>query len=196
MSDDQANTSASSQPRPKSGDLLAATGEQGAKLAALAVPGDALDRLGKVFERSARRWEMIVYPSIIALIALVGGAFFFIYTLTRDMRDLALQIQPQIGLNISKVADSVTVLSTSLDQMSRDIGTMRSRMEMISDDVNSMNKQMAYMKNLQIMNDQMAQMNASMTVMNAQANAMRSSMQSVNQSIARPMSMFNTFMPW
>ncbi|MGO9547551.1 MAG: hypothetical protein ACLPPF_22515 [Rhodomicrobium sp.] len=160
------------------------------------VPIEALERLCSSFQRSARRWEIIVYPSIVAVIAMMAGAFFFIYSITRDMRDMALQIQPEIGVNINKVAESVSQLSTSLDRMSRNVDTMRTRMETMSADMNWMSKQMVYMKNLDTMTQQMTQMNTSMNAMNAQADAMRWNMQSMNRSIGRPMSMFNSFMPW
>ena len=156
-------------------------------------PADALDRFSSTFERSARRWEMIVYPSVVALIAMVGGAFFFIYTLTRDMRELALQIQPQLGYNIDKVAASVYQLSSSLDQMSHNIDTMRIKMETMSADMGAIAGQMVYMKT---MTEQMTAMNGSMIAMTAQTDAIRWSMQSMNHSIGKPMSMFNSFMPW
>ncbi len=156
-------------------------------------PADALDRFSSTFERSARRWEIVVYPSIVALIAMVGGAFFFIYTLTRDMRELALQIQPQLGYNIDKVAASVYQLSSSLDQMSHNIDTMRIKMEAMSADVSAISGQMVYMK---AMTEQMGVMNASMMAMTAQTDAIRWSMQSMTHSIGKPLSMYNSFMPW
>jgi methyl-accepting chemotaxis protein len=158
-----------------------------------ALPVEALERFSGTFERSVRRWEIIVYPSIVALIAMVGGAFFFIYSLTRDMRDLALQIQPQLGYNIDKVAASVYQLSSSLDQMSQNIDTMRVKMEKMSADVSAISTQMTYMK---IMTEQMSVMNASMVAMTAQTDAIRWNMQSMNRSIGKPMAMFNNFMPW
>ncbi|MGO9172069.1 MAG: hypothetical protein ACLP7P_08905 [Rhodomicrobium sp.] len=160
------------------------------------VPVEALERLCGSFQRSARRWEIIVYPSVVALMAMMAGAFVFIYTLTRDVRELAFQIQPQLGTNINKVAESVSQLSSSLDQMSRNIETMRGRMEVMSVDVSTMAKQMVYMKDLDTLTAQMTQMNASMFAMNAQADAMRWNMQTMNRTIGKPMSMFNNFMPW
>ncbi|MFY9642014.1 MAG: hypothetical protein ACLPJW_03975 [Rhodomicrobium sp.] len=188
------------QPKTEKGVIYGPRGEAVPILCAHAVdaansvvPIEALEGLCNSFQRSARRWEIIVYPSIVALIAMTGGAFFFIYTLTRDMRDLALQMEPQLGLSIIKVADSVSQLSASLDQMSRNVDTMRTRMDTMSADVSTMSKQM---RSLETMTAQMAQMNASMYAMNAQADAMRLNMNSMNQSIGRPMSMFNSFMPW
>jgi methyl-accepting chemotaxis protein len=160
------------------------------------VPLEAMDKLCTSFQRSARRWEFIVYPSIVAFVAMMGGAFFFIYTVTHELRDLALQIQPQLGANIIKVAESVTQLTDSLNQMNRNIDTMRARIETMSTDIGSMNTQMAYMKNIETMSTQMAQMNSTMYRLNAQADAMRWNMQTMNHSISKPMSMFNSFMPW
>lgn len=157
---------------------------------------DAFDRLITTFERSARRWEMIVYPSIIMLIVLAAGAFFFIYTLTRDMRGMAMEMQPQMGEHLGKVADAVSQLTTSLDNMSRNIDTMRMRIETMSNDVGKISNQMAYMENLRIMNQQMAQMNQSIYVMTAHFESVRWNMQTMNRQISRPMSMMNSFMPW
>lgn len=100
------------QPKTEKGVIYGPRGEAVPILCAHAVdaansvvPIEALEGLCNSFQRSARRWEIIVYPSIVALIAMTGGAFFFIYTLTRDMRDLALQMEPQLGLSIIKVAE-------------------------------------------------------------------------------------------
>ncbi len=195
MGDDQPRTEKSGMFGPR-GEAVPVLCAHAVDAANSVVPLEALEGLCSTFQRSARRWEIIVYPSIIALIAMMGGAFFFIYTLTRDMRDLALQMEPQLGLSIIKVADSISQLSTSLDQMSRNIDTMRTRMDTMSADVSAISKQMDHMRNLETMTAQMAQMNASMYAMNAQADAMRLNMNSMNQSIGKPMSMFNSFMPW
>ena len=166
------------------------------KAVASVMPVQAIDRLSHQFQRSAKRWEMIIYPSVVALILLVAGAFFFIYTLTRDMREMAMQMQPQLGEHLNRVAEAVTQLSSSLDQMSHNIDTMRVKIEVMSSDVSKISKQMSYMQNLDAMNQQMAQMNANMAVMTANTEAMRWNMQTMNQSISRPMSMMNSFMPW
>ncbi len=155
-----------------------------------AVPIEALERLCMNFQITSQRREMIIYPSMIALVAMVGGAFLFIYTVTRDIRDLALKMQPEVGLNINKVAESVTLLSSNLEQMSRNMDSMRSNIQSMSADVSSMSKQM------QSLNEHMAHMDASMTLMNAQADAMRWNMQTMSQSISRPMGMMNRIMPW
>ncbi|MGB5456237.1 MAG: hypothetical protein WBO18_09740, partial [Gammaproteobacteria bacterium] len=44
----------------------------------------ALSRLADTFDKSARRWEMVVYPSMFAFILLAGYGFYLIYHLTHD----------------------------------------------------------------------------------------------------------------
>ena len=41
------------------------------------------DRLAQVFESSARRWELIVYPSLFAFIILAAYGFYLIFNLPR-----------------------------------------------------------------------------------------------------------------
>lgn len=160
------------------------------------MPVEALEQLCTTFQRSARRWELIVYPSVIMLMLMAAGAFIFIYTLTRDMRDLAQTMQPQMGEHLNRVAESVSQLTTSLDAMSRNIDTMRMRIESMSIDVGKISKQMAYMDNLQTMNQQMTQMNQAIYLMAQSTDSMRWNMQTMNRNISRPMSMMNSFMPW
>jgi len=39
-------------------------------------PTDPLERLANTFDSSARRWEMVVYPSLFAFVLLAGYGFF------------------------------------------------------------------------------------------------------------------------
>ena len=48
-------------------------------------PDDPLERLANTFDNSARRWEMVVYPSLFAFVLLAGYGFFLIYRLTHDI---------------------------------------------------------------------------------------------------------------
>ena len=48
-----------------------------------------MDKFARTFEASARRWELIVYPSMLAFIVLAAYGFFLIYTLTGDVGRLA-----------------------------------------------------------------------------------------------------------
>ena len=57
--------------------------------------GDALDRFVTVFAAAARRWELVVYPALLAFVILAAYGFFLIYTLSKDMHLLASGMDPQ-----------------------------------------------------------------------------------------------------
>ena len=50
-------------------------------IAAEKEPVYSMDRLSEAFESSARRWELIVYPSLFAFIILAAYGFFLVYSL-------------------------------------------------------------------------------------------------------------------
>ena len=52
----------------------------------MAMTSKAMERFALSFERSARRWEMIVYPAMIVMMLLAGYGFYQVYTVARDVR--------------------------------------------------------------------------------------------------------------
>ncbi len=127
-----------------------------------------LERLSTAFLASAHRWEMVVYPSLFAFIVLAGYGFYLIYSLTSDAHEM----------------------TKSMDQMTRSMVVMTREMTSVS-------KNMVVMS--QIMGDQaasMRDMSGSMRSMNVSMNQMRYDFSIMNQSVSRPMSFMNSFMPW
>jgi len=55
-------------------------------------PTDPLERLANTFDSSAKRWEMVVYPSLFAFVLLAGYGFFLIYRLTHDIAILSQSV--------------------------------------------------------------------------------------------------------
>jgi len=53
----------------------------------------ALDRLSHAFETSAKRWELIVYPSMFAFIILASYGFYLVFSLAKDVHYLAMSHQ-------------------------------------------------------------------------------------------------------
>ena len=68
--------------------------------------GDAMDRFVRVFETSARRWELIIYPAMLAFVVLAGYGFFLIYTLSKDISTLA-RVWTRRWANISAISRKV-----------------------------------------------------------------------------------------
>ena len=158
--------------------------------------GDALDRFVTVFESSARRWELVVYPALLAFVILAAYGFFLIYTLSKDMHLLASGMDPNMARNLSNMSDSVTYLSENVRTMTRRIdkisGTMEGMALTLEDDSGKMDTQdtldpkLVYKRGI----------DSSMRTMTAEMGGMRYEVTGMGRNITRPMSIMNKFMPW
>ena len=123
--------------------------------------GKSLDQLSKAFMASARRWEMIVYPSLLAFIILAAYGFFLIYSLTEDASRIAHNME-QISVHMDSMSKNMVVMTQTVDSQSAS----------------------------------MREMTHHMRGMNLSMNQMRYDFSILNNSVSRPMSFMNTFMPW
>lgn len=127
-----------------------------------------MERLATTFESSARRWEMIVYPSLFAFIVLASYGFFLIYSLTHDVASLAR--------NVSVLTKSIDHMVVNMDSISGNMGTISSDLTRI--------------------NNSMDTMNDSTRSMAMSVDGMRHHVGAMNYNIGRPMSEMSSFMPW
>jgi len=87
-----------------------------------------MDKFAKTFEASARRWELIVYPSMLAFIVLAAYGFFLIYTLTGDVGRLARSMEAvttsmiDVSANMTAVSENVAQISGNLSLIAHDMG--------------------------------------------------------------------------
>jgi uncharacterized protein YoxC len=149
----------------------------------------SLDRLSEAFETSARRWELIVYPSLFAFIILAGYGFFLIYSLATDVHYLAISVDSNMTVlasNMQSVSDNMThmtanikIMATNLTDINRKVGTL----EPMLTSINSMDQSMGSMER-------------SIQSITVSTHNMRSDMAIMNQNVSRPMSFMNTFLPW
>ncbi|MGM0593005.1 MAG: DUF948 domain-containing protein [Pseudomonadota bacterium] len=137
-----------------------------------------MERLASTFESSARRWEMIVYPSLFAFIVLASYGFYLIFSLTSD---------------VASLARNVSVLTTSIDRMVVNMDGITANMETISVNMNEMNGKM---DELGPIRTNMEAMNQSTRSMAMSADGMRYQMGAMNHNIGRPVSQMTSFMPW
>ncbi|MGV6825855.1 MAG: hypothetical protein ACWA5Q_02655 [bacterium] len=150
---------------------------------------EGMARLSAAFETSARRWELIVYPSLFAFIVLAAYGFFLIYRLSGDIHYLTQSVDrnmstmsvniDEVSTNIKQMTDNVRSMTVSLDAIDKKVGTL----EPILANMNSMDNTMKTMANT----------TQSMTMA---AHNMQYDMNRMNQNIGRPMSFMNSFMPW
>ncbi len=147
------------------------------------------ERFLSVFERSARRWEMIVYPSMFAFTLLAGYGFFLIYSLTSDMKTIASSLDPNMGFHMSSFDESMQSITSN-------VGSMTSRVEDMSLEMNAISRKMNNLSSMNPIQTQLENINHSVGLMSRNFDLMRRDMATMNRSISKPMSMINSFMPW
>jgi len=144
-----------------------------------------MDKFARTFEASARRWELVVYPSLLAFIVLAAYGFFLVYTLTNDVGRLARSIETMV-VSMDDVANDLHVVSTNVAQIS-------SSMILVANDVGSESETM---KDMLV---KMGDMNKSMGVMTVPIYDMRNDMSRMNHSmhqVAGPMKMMGGIFPF
>jgi uncharacterized protein YoxC len=82
-----------------------------------------MDKFARTFEASARRWELVVYPSLLAFIVLAAYGFYLIYTLTNDVGRLARSMETVV-ISMHEVATNMNVVTGSVSSMSGNLSTI------------------------------------------------------------------------
>ena len=144
-----------------------------------------MEKFARTFEASARRWELVVYPSLLAFIVLAAYGFFLIYTLTTDVGRLARSIETMV-VSMDDVAED-------LHTVSGDVRRMSSTMLVVSNDVASGTDAMKEML------VKMDTMNQSVGVMTVPIYHMRDDMTRMNHNlheVAGPMKTMGGMFPF
>ena len=161
----------------------------------IVIEGDAMERFANVFEASARRWELIIYPAMLAFVVLAAYGFFLIYTLSKDIHTLATGMDPNMGKNLTHISESVIYLSENIRTMTRRVHNMSESVEYMSAKMDALENLEPMLVNMRGMNDSMAMVNQNMQLMNVTGDAMRGEVGRMGNSM-RPMNFMNNFVPW
>jgi uncharacterized protein YoxC len=146
---------------------------------------DSMDRLSQAFETSARRWELIVYPTLFAFILLAAYGFYLIFSLAKDVHFLA----KSVDANMSLMSSNMMSMTDSVNQLSANVRTMAVSVDSMARDV----------RTLEPMLTSMDSMEESMKAMTASTHFIQRDMRVMNHNIhdaSRPMTMWNNFIPW
>ena len=144
-----------------------------------------MDKFATTFEVSARRWELVVYPSLLAFIVLAAYGFFLIYTLTTDVGRLARSIETMV-VSMDDIVADVHAVSTH-------VGRISSTMILVANDAGSESETM---KDMVV---KMDNMNNSMGVMTVPIYNMRNDMSRMNNNmnqVTGPMKMMGGMFPF
>ena len=145
----------------------------------------SMDRLSQAFETSARRWELIVYPSLFAFILLAAYGFYLIFSLAKDVHYLA----KSVDTNMSLMSSNIVAMTDSVGQLSANVRTMAVSVESMAQDVRTLEPMLTSMDSIE----------ESMKAMTVSTNYMQRDMRVMNHNIhdaSRPMTMWNNFIPW
>ena len=143
----------------------------------------ALSRLADTFDKSARRWEMVVYPTMFAFILLAGYGFYLIYHLTHDIAVLS-----------HSVTRMATIVSDATPRVTADMRDMSQDMRVMSGEIRTMSYQM---ETLKPMSNNIANMTYTMSNLNRSVYGMQRDMGGLNRTISGgPFGFMNDAMPF
>ena len=146
-------------------------------------------RLSEVFESSARRWELIVYPSLFAFIILAAYGFYLIYNLARDVHYLAISVDT----NMTTLSSNMQSVSENMGQLTANIRAMTVTMDSIDNKVATLEPMLA---NLDSMDGAIQSMTQATHTMGRATQYMQVDMARMNHNFDRPLSFMNSFIPW
>jgi methyl-accepting chemotaxis protein len=151
--------------------------------------GAGYARLSEVFESSARRWELIVYPSLFAFIILAAYGFYLVYNLARDVHYLAISVDT----NMTTLAGNMQNVSENMSQLTANVRAMTVTMDSIDNKITTLEPMLA---NLDSMDGAIQSMTAATQTMGRATQYMQADMGRLSYSVGRPMSVMNAFIPW
>ncbi len=153
-------------------------------------PADPLERLANTFDSSARRWEMVVYPSLFAFVLLAGYGFFLIYRLTHDIAILSQSVTHMAVI----VSDAMPRMTKDLNTMTGSIDSMTGNIDGMTDEMVSMSDQM---DSLTPMSQNIQSMTHNIGNMNRSVYGMQRDMHGMNRTVSSgPFGMMNDVMPF
>lgn len=138
---------------------------------------ESIDKLTAAFQASSRRWEMVVYPSLVAFIIVSALAFYLIWTLSRDIHNMSVAVTD----NLTTMTEHVQVLSNNMVNIEETLKSMDSKMASLP----------AIEEDMDDMKAQMQGMNHSIIMMNRSAHTMSRNVGQMN-----PGNWFRGMMPW
>ena len=153
-------------------------------------PSDPLERLANTFDSSAKRWEMVVYPSLFAFVLLAGYGFFLIYRLTHDISTLSHSVTRMAVI----VSEAMPRMTGDLNLMTGSIDDMTGNIDGMTGEIVSMSHQM---NSLTPMSNNIQSMTHNIGNMNRSVYGMQRDMHGMNKTVSSgPFGMMNDVMPF
>jgi len=156
--------------------------------------GDAMDRFVRAFEASARRWELVMYPAMLAFGVLAAFGFFMIYNLSKDISTMAQGMDPELGKHLNQISESVIYLSENMRTMTRRVYHMSDSVEVMAGRMEALEHMEPMLTNMNGISLSMDSINKETSTMIQSMDAMRHDMDEMSHSM-RPLGDMNNIMP-
>ena len=151
-----------------------------------------MSQFARSFEASARRWELVVYPSMLAFIILAAYGFFLIYKLTSDIDRITVQMDA-ISVSMVNINKNFSSTTNNMNTITKNMVKMTGYIESMTQDIEEQNEAI---KAIVISMDHM---NSSIDSMSFTVHQMRLDTATMGRNLhstTGPMRFMNSFMPW
>lgn len=151
-----------------------------------------MSQFARSFEASARRWELVVYPTMLAFVVLAAYGFFLIYKLTDDIGEIVGQMEA-ISVSMVNINKNFSSTTNNMNTVARNMVKMASYMNQMSQDIKEQNAAMgAIVITMREMNQSVDSMSYTMYQMRYDTQTMGRNIENVSG----PMRFMNNFVPW
>ncbi|MGB5300003.1 MAG: hypothetical protein WBN08_00945 [Thiogranum sp.] len=151
-----------------------------------------MSQFARSFEASARRWELVVYPSMLAFIILAAYGFFLIYKLTDDIGKIVVQMN-DISTSMVNINQNFSSTTNNMNTVSKNMVRMTGYMKQMSKDIKEQNQAMgAIVVTMREMDESVDSMSQTIYHMGYDTRQMGRSIDNVSG----PMRFMNSFSPW
>jgi hypothetical protein len=151
-----------------------------------------MSQFARSFEASARRWELVVYPSMLAFIILAAYGFFLIYKLTSDIDRITVQMEA-ISVSMVNINKNFSSTTNNMNTVTKNMVKISGYMESMTADIKEQNASMhAISASMDRMNTAIDSMSFTIYEMRFDTATMGRNLHSTTG----PMRFMNSFMPW
>ena len=151
-----------------------------------------MSQFARSFEASARRWELVVYPTMLAFIVLAAYGFFLIYKLTNDIGEIVGQME-DISISMVNINKNFSSTTNNMNTVARNMVKITTYMDQMSTDIKEQNAAMhVIVVSMREMNESIDSMSYTMYNMSYDTQTMGRNIENVSG----PMRFMNNFMPW
>lgn len=151
-----------------------------------------MSQFARSFEASAKRWELVVYPSMLAFIILAAYGFFLIYQLTSDINKITYQMA-DIQTSMVNINQNFSSTTNNMNTVAKNMVKITGYMEQMSQDIKEQNAAMgAIVITMRDMTQSIDSMSNTMYYMRYDTQLMGRNIENVSG----PMRFMNNFMPW